>query len=226
MNTISDEVLMRAAKLVGRAMRESLPDPDTCQHEFSPEFQKEIQAMKKRARWKERSAKYLKQASIAAVMALCCTGLFLAVNPEARAAVASWFRSIYENTLVYHFSAEYKEDTLPECDIGYIPEGYEEDRVIETGTEKTILYSNGNDKFLVDWYMLSDNMALQVFSTDVELIPVTVNGHNAEFIVPRDASQTTDLIWTDDGRGIGFTVSSYLAKDEILKIAESITYAD
>lgn len=226
MKTISDEVLVRAAKLVGSAMRESLPDPDTCRHEFSPEFQKEIQAMKERARRAERSAKYLKRASIAAVIALCCTGLFLAVNPEARATVSSWFKSIYENTLVYHFSAEFQGDTLPECDIGYIPEGYEEDRVIETHTGKTILFSDGNDMFFVDWYMLSDSMALQILSTDIELIPTTVNSHNAEFIVPEDQSETTDLLWTDDERGIGFVVSAYMEKEELMKIAESITYAD
>lgn len=226
MNTISDEVLMRAAKLVGRAMRESLPDPGTCQHEFSPEFQKEIQAMKKRARWKERSAKYLKRASIAAVIALCCTGLFLAVNPEARAAVSSWFKSIYENTLVYHFSAEFQGDTLPECDIGYIPEGYEEDQVMEAYASKTIIFSDETNMIFIDLYRLSDSMALQIASTDIELIPATVNGHNAEFIVPEDQSETTDLLWTDDERGIGFVVSGYLEKEELLKIAESITYAD
>lgn len=226
MNTISDEVLMRAAKSVGRAMRESLPDPDTCQHEFSPEFQKEIQAMRKRARRAERSAKYLKRASIAAVIALCCTGLFLAVNPEARAAVSSWFKSIYENTLVYHFSAEFQGDTLPECDIEYVPDGYVEDQIIETYTGTTVILSGPNDMIFINWWMLSDSMALQTNALNAEIIPTTVNGNDAEFIVPDDKSETTDLLWTDNGRGVLFTVSGYLEKEELLKIAESIRYTD
>lgn len=137
---------MRAANSVGKALRETLPDPDSCQHSFSPEFQKRIQVLKETARRRETAAKYQKQVFTAAVIPLCCTGLFFTVNPEARAAVSSWFKGIYENTLVCHFSAEFQGNILPECDIGYIPDGYVEDQVFETHTGKTILFSEGRER--------------------------------------------------------------------------------
>ena len=53
MKYISDEELTRAAKKVGEAIRKSLPDPETCRHEFSPEFQKKIEVLKEQGRRKE-----------------------------------------------------------------------------------------------------------------------------------------------------------------------------
>ena len=58
---ISDEELTRAAKKVGEAIRKSLPDPETCRHEFSPEFQKKIEVLKEQGRRKEQKIKYLKR---------------------------------------------------------------------------------------------------------------------------------------------------------------------
>ena len=68
MKYISDEELTRAAKKVGEAIRKSLPDPETCRHEFSPEFQKKIEVLKEQGRRKEQKIKYLKRACIAATI--------------------------------------------------------------------------------------------------------------------------------------------------------------
>lgn len=57
---ISDEELTRAAKKVGEAIRKSLPDPETCRHEFSPEFQKKIEVLKEQGRRKEQKNKIFK----------------------------------------------------------------------------------------------------------------------------------------------------------------------
>ena len=83
MKYISDEELTRAAKKVGEAIRKSLPDPETCRHEFSPEFQKKIEVLKEQGRRKEQKIKYLKRACIAATIALCCTCL-LYTSPSPR----------------------------------------------------------------------------------------------------------------------------------------------
>ena len=223
MKYISDEELTRAAKKVGEAIRKSLPDPETCRHEFSPEFQKKIEVLKEQGRRKEQKIKYLQRACIAATIALCCTGVMLAANPDARAAVSSWIRSIYENAIVYRFTSDSQETVLPEYEVGYIPDGYEENQVLETHTGKTIIFSNGRDMIFINWYLLSDNMNVEARAVDAELIPDKVNDHDAEWIVPNDSSQTTDLLWTDDRRGVGFIVSGYLERAELLKIAESIS---
>lgn len=122
-----------------------------------------------------------------------------------------------------HDTSDSQETVLPEYEVGYIPDGYEENQVLETHTGKTIIFSNGRDMIFINWYLLSDNMNVEARAVDAELIPDKVNDHDAEWIVPNDSSQTTDLLWTDDRRGVGFIVSGYLERAELLKIAESIS---
>lgn len=225
-NKISDEELTRAAKLVGAAMRETLPDPDACKFEPSLDFQRKILRLKKKAKRKETISKYARNVAMAAVLTLCFTGIWLAVSPDARATVTSWVRDFYENTIVYYFDGGSQLEPFQECEIGYIPDGYRKVDEIETYTQKTIKYSNGENIIFVDWWQLSASGDLQVFTSEIENEPATVNGQLAEFIIPEDKTQTIDLFWTDDERGYGFLVSAYLDKEEIIKIAESISFVE
>lgn len=225
-NSISDEDLTRAAKVVGKAMHDALPDPAACRHEFSPAFQQRIETLKKKKRKKEQVTKYIQRTAIAAVLALCCTGVLLAVDPSARAVVSSWVREFYENTIVYRFFGNFPVKQLPELEIGYLPDGYKEESITETHTSKTLVFSRGEDLLFIDWWQLGDSGNLQIPTTDVETESATVNGQPAEFIIPDDNTQTTDLLWTDDERGYGFMVSAYLDMEEIMRIAESISYIE
>lgn len=222
---ISDEELTRAAKLVGKALHESLPAPEDCKHEFSAAFQQNIEILKKEAKKKERAAKYLKRTAIAAMLALCCTGVLVSVNPSARATVLSWVREFYENAIVYRFFGDSQDKQLPELEINYLPSGYSEDSTTETHTSKTMVFSNGDVLLFIDWWILSDSSALQAQTEGAAVILTTVNGHDAEIIVPNNSNETTDLLWADDEHGIGFMISGYLEIEELLNIAESIKYS-
>lgn len=224
-NNMSDEELTRAAKLVGKALHDSLPSPEDCKHEFSAAFQQNIETLKKKAQKKERAAKYIRRTAIAAMLALCCTGVLISVNPSARATVLTWAREFYENTIVYRFFGNPQDNQLPELIINYLPSGYSEDSAIETHTSRTMVFSNGDDLLFIDWWLLSDSSALQAQTEGAAVISTTVNGHDAEIIVPNDSSETTDLLWADDEHGIGLMVSGYLEIEELLNIAESIKYS-
>lgn len=220
---ISDEELTHAAKLVGKALHDSLPAPEDCKHEFSAAFQQNIEMLKKEAKKKERTSKYLKRTAVAAMLALCCTGVLDSVNPSARAAVLTWVREFYENTIVYRFFGDSQDKQLPKLEINYLPSGYSENSTTETHTSKTVVFTNGDDFLFIDWWLLSDSSALQAQTEGATVILASVNGHDAEIIVPNDSSETTDLLWADDEHGIGLMVSGYLEIEELLNIAESIT---
>lgn len=222
---ISDEELTRAAKLVGKALHDSLPAPEDCKHEFSLAFQQNMEIIKRNARKKERAAKCIKRTAVAAMLALCCTGVLVSVNPSARATVLTWVREFYENTIVYRFFGDSQDKQLPELEINYLPGGYSEDSMTETHTSKTIVFSNGDDLLFVDWWLLSDSSALQAQTEGANVISTTVDGHDAEIIVPNESSETTDLLWADDEHGIGLMVSGYLEIEELLNVAESIKYS-
>ena len=160
------------------------------------------------------------------MLALCCTGVLLVADPSARAVVSSWAREFCENTIVYRFFGDSSVKQLPELKIGYLPDGYKEESTAETYTSKTLVFSKGKDLLFIDWWQLGDSGNLQIPTTDVETKSATVNGQPAEFIIPDDDTQTTDLLWTDDERGYGFMVSAYLDMEEIMKIAESISYIE
>lgn len=226
-NIIDDEELTRAAKLVGKAIRESLPDPDTCAHEPSLKFKNTIKRLEKRTRRKNKIVKYIKKGITAAVIALCCTGMWIASNPEARAFVSSWVHGIYENTIVFLFHGNSEPTSLPEYEVNYLPTGYYEiPSNIEMTSMKSKRYSNGEEVIYIDCMILAPGSPLQVFSTDIEIRETTVNESYAEFIIPQDKTQTIDLLWADEERNVRFIISAFLDMDEIIKIAESITYIE
>ena len=47
---ISEERLRTAARAVSQAMIDSLPEPEDCHHDFSPEFERKMKKLLRRSR--------------------------------------------------------------------------------------------------------------------------------------------------------------------------------
>lgn len=116
---ITDEMLRIAAARsceIYVAYLERGYDPEN-QHEFSPQFEKNIKKLKRKA---DHPVFYHTTKRIASIVLaiLISGGVWLAVDVEARVAFVGWIKEIYETYMVYIF-----EDETPatDKDVDYRP---------------------------------------------------------------------------------------------------------
>lgn len=114
---IPDEEMRRAAAKLADARITAQPSLDECEHEFSPAFESAMERLMQRGK---RRAVWRRVASIAASLLLVP-----AVSPEARAAVVTWLREQYEDSIIYHFWGGGETSEFPAHRVKWLPEGYE-----------------------------------------------------------------------------------------------------
>ena len=120
---------------------------------FSPEFEKKMQRLIRRA---DHPIRYRVAKAVACLLLVAllsgCTAL--AISPEVRAAFVGWVREVYETWFVYRYTGEEQptlEDTvyLPT----WVPEGYAEIVSPQTGTFVRTQYENSAKELLTISYM-------------------------------------------------------------------------
>lgn len=225
-------VLDRVIREACLAMLDALPRPQDCRHEFSPEFGAKMESLRRRVRRRE-SLRRCARGAVAAVLALVlCTAAWLAVDTDARAGFFGWVREACENTIIYRFTGSHAPGTvLPQVEFGWLPEGYEEVQSDGNNTQQGFVYLDQNDSrqgFIFQYFFSQQGSQSQYFFNDTEYTQksVKVSGKDAVLYLCTDGSETNELIWIDDERGIVFELSSYLDEDVMLHIAESIKLLD
>ena len=106
---ISEERLKQAVHEAAEALDRSLPAPEACTYEPSPEFKTRMQALiremgEKRER-KERRRKLAHRAACLAIAVVACGGCFLGSNAQAREGLWGWIRDSFEGSQNYSFQS-------------------------------------------------------------------------------------------------------------------------
>lgn len=221
---ITDEMLRAAAARsceIYVAHLEKGFDPEK-KHEFSPEFLRKIERLKRRAKHPVFYKTTRRVASIALAI-LITGGAWITVDAEARAAFVGWVKEVYEEFFVYRFNDETDIQNEPyEYDFTWLPSGYEKVYETDTGSQITKLYKNEAGQ------MLQFNCVYDLNETDIYVIApeatvddAVVNGHAADFIISGDEGAANVLMWTDSNN-CAFHISAYLEKEDLVKLAESI----
>lgn len=221
---ITDEMLRAAAARsceIYVAHLEKGFDPEM-KHEFSPEFLKKIERLKRRAKHPVFYKTMHRVASI--ILAILITGgAWITVDAEARAAFVGWVKEVYEEFFVYRFSDEIEVQNEPqEYEFTWLPNGYEKVYETDTGSQITKLYKNDAGQ------MLQFNCVYDPNETDIYVIApgatvsdAVVNGYAADFVMSSDEGAANVLMWTDSNSR-AFHISAYLEKENLVKLAESI----
>lgn len=97
---ISDEMLKKAAAEAEQAIRDSLPAPAACKHEFSPSFQRKMRRAFRKAKHPI-IYKFPKYVASFVLVAILTSSIWLTVDAEARAAFFAWVREQYETFIEY-----------------------------------------------------------------------------------------------------------------------------
>lgn len=219
---LTDEMLAQAAKNVGETMLASLPDPEEYYHEFLPDFEQRMERLIRRTEKKRHIHQCLLRVAAAVLALVVGLSAWMAVDTKARAAVVEWIRTIYEDSIVYEILHPGASIEGVSYRLGRIPDGYTLVQEVNGETMRTTLYQNDDARLLFS-YIFSQNGNQIEFSTEnSEPEPVTVCGYMGEFYEAQDDGETNELVWFDDENGILFTLSSFLGKEVMLEMAESV----
>jgi hypothetical protein len=167
----------------------------------------------------------------AACFVLACLvgfSVVMATVPAARAAVLKWFRQVYETCVVYTFTQEHGEITIPNYKISALPEGYTETDRYEDDGYLEITYQNrvGENIVLIAVEMTSNSAFSLAPSSPDDGEVILINGLEGYYYESQVEGKTSSMIWADDSKNILFTLISYEPKDTMLQIAESVQLAE
>ncbi len=196
----------------GEAIDE-LPECD-----FSPEFEKKMQKLIRRA---DHPIRYRVAQAVACLLlaALLSGCTVLAISPEVREAFVGWVREVSEGWFVYHYTGE-TQDTP--TDVVYcptwIPDGYE----LISQSENILIYENDKRDLLSFFYSDLDTSAAYLEKEGVDVYSVFVGSYPADLYLHQKEGNANTLIWAAEDKGLFFWISAPLTGEELIKIAESV----
>lgn len=207
--------------MVRYSMLDSLPEnPDG---QFSDEFLKSIddlRAVKRRIEKQQRFRKRFATAVAAFIMAM--TMLF-SLNTEVRAAVATWFKEVYETFTTYWFAPEIRND-LPTFELTETPEGFICIHDETLNNSRSMVYQSETDQsllFSIRYALLQPDAPLTASypSSDFDCVETEVNGYSADLYISKNQDESHALVWIDEPNGVVFTITAFGDPEDMLYIA-------
>lgn len=221
---ISDRELQKATAMVRSSMLESLPDnPDG---QFSEDFLKRIDELRVVKRRIEKLQIIRKRFATAVAAFVIAMTMLLSLNTEVRAAVATWFKEVYETFTTYWFTPE-TQNNLPTFELTEIPEGficiYDE----TLSNSRSMLYQNEknqSDIFSIRYALLQADAPLTASypSSDFDSVETEVNGDSADLYISKKPSESHALVWIDEQNGVVFTITTFGVPEDMLHIANML----
>lgn len=221
---ITDEMLREAAAKTSAAYLRYVEqgyDPEN-QHVFSPEFEKKMEKLIRKAKHIFLYQTLRRIASVVLAV-LISASAWLAIDVNARAAFFGWAKETYETYFVYHHDQGANVNVDPvEYRPTWLPEGYSEFAVNDTGARVMVAYVNDDEKILRVNYILqnSDGTDWFVDVSQAEIKDVLVNGNQAEVFIAEAKDSANAIAWTTNDAA--FYVTGFLSEAELVAVAESI----
>lgn len=215
-------MLKRAAAEADQAIRDSLPDPEECEHEFSPSFQKKMHRIFRKVNHPI-IYKLPKQVACFVLAVILASGTWLTVDAEARAAFFSWVREQYETFVEYRFIGQTQtESTNTQYEPEWLPKGFSILKQYASSEKTYIVYENAAGDRITFSYLKGDD-ALSMFLTSdyEEIYSVQVDNHPAEFYCASEESSANALVWISE-EDTCFCIVGAFPEDTLIRIAESV----
>lgn len=222
----SDERLRVAAKIAGEAIMASYSadaEPDHC---FSPEFEQKMDLLIQQTKKKPRYTLLQKVASIILAIAIG-SGIWLAIDTDARAAVFGWIREQYENIFHYHFDGDKNTTSEQSYELGWLPEGYSFHHRNDMTGRTDVIYVNESGNFITLFYTTDfDDTSLDIFVMDDAATTkcVKIGDIPADLYITSAVDSSNAIAWVDTETNRLFIISSIENESNLIKLAENITF--
>jgi len=199
----------------------------------SPKFQKQIDKLLKRSnRWNKGRKKPLWKQCIqnAAIFLLVCSiafGVVMIASPTARAYVIKQWETgwYYAPGILYGSFVGSDLEDVPKYEITRLPPGYaapgEEHELVD---HREIVYKNGaGDALYFEYARIESASTLILKTEDMEQLEVEVNGHRGDLYLHKDPKVGNVIVWYDEQEGLQFTISGSAGREDLLRMAESVS---
>ena len=215
-----DELFKQAADEYLNAISESLPQPEDCPHTFGKRFEKQMGRLIAKTTHPLRTAMLRAAASFAAVLLLF--GSVLAVDADARKAFLGW-EERFDTYIFFSASGKTHNSVQAEYSLGWVPEEYRFEEILDVPNGQIILYVNDNgDYFSFSYLFTSTSSNLYIFFLDeYDTKDVSVNGIPGTLYLSHDKAEGAELIW-QDADGTLFEISGKCEEAVLLYAAENI----
>lgn len=219
-----------AAAAWRQAMLATLPEPEDCPGEASPEFEEQIQAMQithARKTARRQTMRRLVAAVLAVVIAL--SALVLS-NPQARAAVFSWVRKVFGYRTTYVLP-EKEHMALPEYVPQWLPEGFEVVFSNKMEHSQVTSYFNpeqgyGGFSFAYEVATGEARVTADTSGGDYTQEIVSINGMYGELFVEKNGAAGNILIWIDEPQQVILSLHGFLSPQDMMHIAQSVKLSE
>lgn len=224
----SDERLRAAAKIAGDVIMASYTADAEPDHQFSPEFEQKMDLLIRQAHQKSRHAVLQKVASVILAIALG-TGVWLAVDTDARAALFGWIREQYENIFHYHFDGDENTTSEQSYELGWLPEGYSFHHRSDMTGRADVIYVNESGNIISLTYTIDlSNTSLDIFLMDDYSIStrVEIGSIIADLYITSNTGSSNVIVWENPEENALFVISAVEDSDTLLKLAENVFSAE
>lgn len=222
---LTDEMLTQAAKQVAEYMKESLPGPEECHHEFPPNFEHDMERLIAQTERRCHIHKYLQRVAAACLAVIISMSTWLVVDAEARAAFVQWVKTVYEQSVVYEFFHSGNEQADTSYGLGWVPEGYTIESTVRGEIVTTVIYTGESDGIYFTYENSEDGAQTELFPGVSDVEPVQINGMPGEFYLPQDPAESNSLVWFDEEENVLFSISGFMDKETMIQMAESVKTA-
>ena len=220
---ISEEMLKKAAAEAEQAIRDSLPAPAACKHEFSPSFQRKMRRAFRKAKHPI-IYKFPKYVASFVLVAILTSSIWLTVDAEVRAAFFAWVREQYETFIEYRFAGDTTQnDKSKQYELTQVPDGFFESNRMESKGNAVVIYQNESGEIIQFTCSQGDDsisLFLESDTSDVQI--VRVGNIDAEFYLSSDPDKSNGLVWQSEDGNTFFCITSTLPQDIMLRLAESV----
>ena len=208
---ITDEMLKEAA---GEAEAMGLADLPR-EHAFSEEFQRRVDRAKYRRL--HRGSGAVRCVTLVLVACLTVFGGALALSPEVRAEVGSWFKG---DAFISSPSGKVPVAERKDFCLTWIPEGYAEYDIHEDETGGSHIYVDENDRFLRFGYTYSGKSYAMV--EGFEHKQVMLGDVQADIFLDPSREEGNGIIWKDSEGNVLFSISAYMEEEQLIRLALSV----
>lgn len=136
---------------------------------------------------------------------------------EAGRRVMTWLEDFAE----FKFQDDWEWTEVPEYMLSYVPDGYEAVEEIIEEISGVRVYSNGMDEW-VFWYGPGDSeIGLNNEGVDFSVLKAEDN-REIYYFEATDGRSDNCMMWLSGDKGMAFTITGLLPKEEMLKIRDGV----
>ena len=223
-----DAILRDAVAEAAEAQAAALTDAaqELPEHRFSRRFQRRIaRLLKDPLRYARPVWQQALRTAAMILVTLGLTGTVLLSFPQVRAAVWNFLRTVYETHTEYRFTEPAPEETaeLPTLHANWLPEGYEETYVRNTGNDVLIEHRNESNNIISIQYSIANEGS--VFSIDNEHTTETTITFNGTSYISYFNKETgwRSLTWFSADGDVFYQLDGPCTTEELLKIKENLS---